>query len=73
MLALGAELGPRRAHELVHAAAARGHEQDVPFREALTGDPEIAARLAPERIEDLLRPETALGAADGLVDRIIGR
>jgi len=73
MLALGAEIGPRRAHELVHAAARRGHDQDLPFREALATDPEISAHLPPDRLEAVLRPETALGAADVLVDRVIGR
>ena len=67
MLALGAEIGPRRAHELVQAAAARGREPAQTLREALAADPEIAALLSPERLEALLRPELALGAADELV------
>jgi adenylosuccinate lyase len=71
MLALGAEIGPRRAHELVHAAARRGHEDGRPFRDALADDPEIAAHLAPERIDDLLEPASALGSATFLTDRIL--
>jgi adenylosuccinate lyase len=70
MLALGAEVGPRRAHELVHAAARRGHEAGRPFREALADDPEIAARLPPDRLDALLEPEA--GAADALADRVLG-
>jgi adenylosuccinate lyase len=73
MLALGATVGPRRAHELIHAAAARGHDRGLAFRDALAGDDEIAARLGPDRLDDLLRPEAALGATDILVDRVIGR
>ena len=69
MLALGAELGPRRAHELVHAAARRGHEAGRPFRDALADDPEISAHLTPERIKDLLEP--ALGSATILIDQIL--
>ena len=73
MLALGEQIGPRRAHELVHAAAQRGHEQGIPLREALTADPEIARRLEPARLDALLRPQAALGSAGVLVDRVLGR
>jgi adenylosuccinate lyase len=72
MLALGAEVGPRRAHELVQAAAARGLQPAQTLRDALAGDPEIAALLSPERLGELLRPELALGAADELVRRVLG-
>ena len=70
MLALGAEIGPRRAHELVHDAAQHGSARTL--REALAADPEIAALLSPDRLEALLRPELALGAADELVRRVLG-
>jgi adenylosuccinate lyase len=64
MLALGKQVGPRRAHELVHAAAARGLAAGISFREALATDPEI-----PDLdLDTLLRPETALGATGELVD-----
>jgi adenylosuccinate lyase len=71
MLALGAEIGPRRAHELVHAAAVRGLQPAQTLREALAADPEIAGLLSQERLEALLRPELALGAADELVRRVL--
>ena len=67
MLALGAELGPRRAHELVHAAAGRGLEAGLTLQEALAADAEIARHL--ERLETL----DALGATDELVRRVLGR
>ena len=70
MLALGAEIGPRRAHELVHEAAGHGSAQTL--REALAADPEIAALLSPDRLEALLRPELALGAAHEMVRRVLG-
>jgi adenylosuccinate lyase len=70
MLALGAEVGPRRAHDLVHAAAARGREQGLTLREALAADPDIAGRVD---LDAALRPERALGAAGALVDRVVGR
>jgi 3-carboxy-cis,cis-muconate cycloisomerase len=72
MLALGAEIGPRRAHELVHAAAARGIAEGQTLNHALAADPEIARHLTTERIEELLRPESALGSARELVDRVLG-
>jgi adenylosuccinate lyase len=72
MLALGAEIGPRRAHELVHAAARRGHEEGLAFRDALATDPEISRHLPPDRLDALLRPETALRSAHVLVDRVLG-
>jgi adenylosuccinate lyase len=69
MLALGAEIGPRRAHELVQAAAGTRSAQTL--REALAADPEIAALLSPERLEALLHPEQALGSAGELVRRVL--
>jgi adenylosuccinate lyase len=72
MLALGAEVGPRRAHELVHAAAARGSVEGQTLNNALAGDPEIARHLSVKRIEALLQPEIALGSAGELVDRVLG-
>jgi adenylosuccinate lyase len=64
MLALGAEVGPRRAHERLHAAHARG-ERD-------TGrDSSPAARdSSPAATDELVR--RALGATDELVRRVLG-
>jgi adenylosuccinate lyase len=66
MLALGARVGPRRAHELVHAAADRGLAAGLSFREALAADPE----LRDLDLDALLRPEAALGAIDRLIDGV---
>jgi adenylosuccinate lyase len=68
MLALGAQIGSRRAHELVHAAAARGLAAGISLREALELDPEIPAL----DLDELLQVESALGAARELVDRVLG-
>jgi adenylosuccinate lyase len=72
MLELGADVGPRRAHELIHAAAARGHDAGLTFRDALSSDPDLAAHLPADRLEAALRLEDALGAAHELADRILG-
>jgi adenylosuccinate lyase len=69
MLALGATVGPRRAHELVHAAAERGLSAGLSFREALAADP--ATRDLD--LDALLRPERALGAVDRLIDGVLER
>jgi adenylosuccinate lyase len=69
MLALGAAVGPRRAHELVHAAAARGHEQGLAFADALAADPEIARHLP--SVAELLDPGRALGSSGTLTDRVL--
>jgi adenylosuccinate lyase len=47
MLALGAEIGPRRAHELLHAAAARGEPLpvDVDPKRALAGVDALVDRV----------------------------
>jgi adenylosuccinate lyase len=72
MLALGAEIGPRRAHELVHSAAARASKRGLSLNVALTEDADISRHLSPERLEALMRPERALGGSDALVRRVIG-
>ncbi len=72
MLALGAEIGPRRAHALVEGLTLNRGDAAQSLREVLAADPEIAALLSPERLEALLRPELALGSAAELVQRVLG-
>lgn len=73
VLALAPALGARRAHDLVHAAAQRGLERDVDFRAALAADEALARHLPPERLDELLRPEQALGATGALIDGVLAR
>jgi adenylosuccinate lyase len=70
MLALGEAVGPRRAHELVHAAALRGRERGLTFREALADDPAIAPHVD---LEAVLGSDTAPGAIDAMIDRVLAR
>jgi adenylosuccinate lyase len=72
MLALGAQLGPRRAHELIHAASARGMVEGLTLDAALRDDSMIARHLSAERLDALQRPEAALGTADELARRVLG-
>jgi adenylosuccinate lyase len=71
MLALAEQVGKDRAHALVYEAATRGVAEGVPFREALLADREVGSLLAPAAVDDLLRPERALGAVDALIDRVL--
>ncbi len=73
MLALAAQVGKHRAHELVYRAALAGQEAGLSLAEALTGDPEIAEHLPAAELAELLTPERALGAAGALVDDVVAR
>jgi adenylosuccinate lyase len=62
MLALGADIGPRRAHELVHEAARRGIVEGLTLNEALL-----------RHADGLTLDEgAALGASEELVRRVLG-
>jgi adenylosuccinate lyase len=73
MLALAERVGKDRAHTLVYEAAARGVAEGVPFRDALLAAPAISQNLAPSDIDELLRPERAVGAIDQLIDGVLRR
>jgi adenylosuccinate lyase len=71
MLGLAERVGKDRAHTLVYDAAARGVAQGVSLRDALLVDAEVSALLGPAALDQLLRPERALGAVDALIDRVL--
>ena len=70
MLALGAVVGPRRAHALIHAAVERGREQGLTLHDALAAEPAITEHVD---LAELLRPERSLAAIDAIIDRALGR
>jgi adenylosuccinate lyase len=70
MLELGAAVGPRRAHELVRAAAARGRAAGLSMREAFAADPAIADHVD---LDAVGRAGAAPGPIDELIDRALGR
>ena len=70
MLVLGAAVGPRRAHELVQAAAARGRAAGLSLRDALGDDPAIADHVD---LDAVVRADAAPGPIDELIDRALGR
>jgi adenylosuccinate lyase len=71
MTGLAEYVGRPRAHEIVHAAAARGSREGLSLREALLADARVTAHLGPKEIDELMRPERALGAVDALIDRAL--
>ncbi len=71
MRALTDRLGKHRAHELVYEAAMRGQAEGLALREALGGEPAIAAELTAEDLDALLDPITAARPAIALVDRVL--
>jgi adenylosuccinate lyase len=73
VLALAPHFGRHRAHALVREVALRGQEQGLPLLDALAAEPAIAEHLPAERLDELLRPEHALGAVDALIDRVLTR
>jgi adenylosuccinate lyase len=70
MLELGTAVGPRRAHELVRAAAARGRAAGLSMREAFAADPAIADHVD---LDAVGRAGAAPGPIDELIDRALGR
>ena len=73
VLALAPRVGRHRAHELVSEVAQRGQERGLPLLDALAAEPAITEHLPAERLDELLRPESALGAVDALIDRAVAR
>lgn len=71
MLALAEHVGKPRAHELLQAAARRGHEGGLTLRDALLTDAEISRHLDAAALDRLLLPERALGAVDELIDQVL--
>ncbi len=72
-MALGAQLGHRRAHEVVEAVVALvlGGAYEGDLRRALLADPVVAEVLSVEQVDAALDPAQALGAAPALVDRAL--
>ena len=73
MMVLARELGHERAHELVARAAVRATAAEMDFAAALLEDPDIAARLGPERIAEVLDPAGYLGLAAAVAGSVAAR
>lgn len=71
LIVMSRHLGKHTAQEVVYEAAIAGIDRDQSFREALMGDPRVAAVLVEEELDRLLDPAGALGRAGELVDRVV--
>jgi 3-carboxy-cis,cis-muconate cycloisomerase len=68
-IALGAKLGKSAAQSLIEEAAKRSRAANLPFRDALAADSRITAHLGDAALDELLRPESYLGAAPEMAAR----
>ena len=71
MAALAEHLGKHTAQQVVYEAAMAGIDRHLGFRDALLGDPRVAAVLGEEELGRLLDVNGALGRAGELVDRVV--
>ncbi len=71
MLTLGDEMGRQKAHDVVYDAAQKSVNEGIAFEKALADEGEVAARLSPSQIEDLLNPETYTGLCGYFVDKFV--
>jgi adenylosuccinate lyase len=63
--------GRQKAHEIVRAASMKAFERDVPFRQALLEDPDIAAKLKAADIDDITDPAKYIGTAVEQVEQVL--
>jgi 3-carboxy-cis,cis-muconate cycloisomerase len=70
-IALRKEIGKSEAEELVKLACRRAREEDCHLRQVLEKDPTISRVLSKVTLEQIFRPETALGAANELIERVL--
>jgi 3-carboxy-cis,cis-muconate cycloisomerase len=71
MMALGDRIGRLEAHHLVEAACRRSVEQGAYLRDILAQDSTVTAHLSPDELARLLAPESYLGVAERLVQRVL--
>jgi 3-carboxy-cis,cis-muconate cycloisomerase len=68
---LGKEIGKSGAEELVKSACRQAREKDCHLRQVLEKEPTISRVLDQATLEKIFRPETALGAANELIERVL--
>jgi adenylosuccinate lyase len=72
MRALADHIGKHAARSVVYEAAMAGIERGLSFKAALLADPRVTRHLDEVRLDRLLDPRAALGAAGAFVDRATG-
>jgi 3-carboxy-cis,cis-muconate cycloisomerase len=71
--ALAEPLGNAEAHRLVESACAIAITERRPLIDVLAEDPAVTARVDRAGLEALFRPESYLGEANAIVDRVLTR
>lgn len=71
MFVLSGKVGKQTAHELVYQASMHGIETGIPFERALIENAEISKALTAVEIRAALDPESYLGHAPAIVDRVL--
>ena len=71
MFQLGAKLGKKNAHDIMHRVLMRAAETGKGFRDALLDAPELAGRMTADALKDMLDAAGYLGTAADQVDAVI--
>jgi len=69
--ALAPHLGRPEAFRLVEAACVRALDERIPLAQALSTDPSVSRVLTRDAIEQRLSPQSNLGDAESMVDRVV--
>jgi 3-carboxy-cis,cis-muconate cycloisomerase len=72
MMGLAPYTGRNEAHDLVYDACRAAIESDRPLYDVLLETPGVAGPLGPEALRRLTDPANYLGAAQAMVDRVLG-
>jgi len=72
MMGLAPHTGRNEAHDLVYDACRKAIESDRPLYDVLLETREVAGPLGPEALRRLTDPANYLGAAQAMVDRVLG-
>ena len=71
MFVLSQKVGKQTAHELVYQVSMHGIETGITFERALTENAEVSKALTNAEIRAALDPESYLGHAHAIVDRVL--
>jgi adenylosuccinate lyase len=63
--------GRQKAHEIVRDASMRAFERNMPFKQALMEDADIARKLTAEEIDEITDPEKYIGTAVEQVEAVL--
>jgi 3-carboxy-cis,cis-muconate cycloisomerase len=71
-MALAKHLGKTPAHQLVERASHQALDSGKSFRDVLTAETEVSKYLSAGDIDKLLDPKNYTGAAQAMIDRVLG-